>query len=137
MNFDLFQKLNVKFSYNCPYCEFIIAEICVFNAHVQVEHTLEAVKVGVTCFILICFSNLFIFCSFERHKLHLCHPTKVTVWFRQLLIKLTTIASEAEIKGDLRKPRVKLFLPSVVCGSFLSCSSNLNRHIGRKHVKSQ
>ena len=70
----------------------------------------------------------------RRHLEHLCqkqqHSTNLTT---SRLFSL----SEAIIKGDLRRPRVKSFLHCVVCGSFLSCSSNLNRHIGWKHVKSQ
>ena len=43
-----------------------------FNAHVQVEHLLEAVKV---CAMIVfnVFSNLFIFYSSERHLLQKLH----------------------------------------------------------------
>ena len=106
----MFQKLKLKFAYDCPYCEFTIAEIRVFNAHVQVEHTLEAVKVGVTCMFLICFSNSFIFCSSERH---LCQKPRIIQRIKLLCNSSVDKASEAIIKGDLRKPQVNLFFSAL------------------------
>ena len=69
--------------------------------------------------------SLFLYSS-ERHLEHYRHcGLDEFKWFRDSLK-----ASEATIKGELRKLRVKLFLTCVVCGSFFNWRSNLNRHIG-------
>ena len=55
-NFVCFRSLsNQSKDSLCPVCEFIFVVNRFFNAHVQVEHTLEAVKVCV----MIVFNMLF------------------------------------------------------------------------------
>ena len=81
---------------------------------------------------LMCYLIYLYIRSSERHLEHYrrCGLDEFK-WFHDSLK-----ASEATIKGDLRKLRVNLFHPCVVCGSFLSSGSNLNKHIGRKHAES-
>ena len=74
--------------------------------------------------------------GFVSNQQYPTFATKVTV-STTIAVNLPTIVSEAIINGDLRKLQVNLFHPCVVCGSFLSSGSNLNKHIGRKHVESQ
>ena len=50
-------------------------------------------------------------------------------------IRDTLKAVEAIIKRRIKKLKVKIIYPCVVCGPFLSSSSDLNKHIGSKHVK--
>ena len=87
-------------------------ENCVLKAHVQVEHTLEAVKVCVTCFILICFSNSFVFVvlndirdkshSLLRLKLHLS-PSDDIAENLTIFASIWWIKRQKLIKGDLKK----------------------------------
>ena len=62
----------VEIAYDCPYCNFILAMLC-FEAAVLLMHTLEAIKVGVICMFLMCFSKSVFLYSSERHLEHYRH----------------------------------------------------------------